>query len=398
VRVGLISTSFPRYAGDHAGAFVLGFAQSLVAAGHDVEVLAPQPRTPGDAPRFEGVDVSFVRYAWPRPLARTFYAAGVPDNLAHDLLAWPGLVGLPVAMTLAARARAARWDAVVSHWALPCGLIAAALPERPPHLAVLHSADVHALERLPLGASLARRVADGSERLLFVSEDLRRRFTRLLGASSRGSVARRSSVSPMGVASPAPAPGRERARRELGLTEFTALSMGRLVAIKGVEAAIVAAQRTDTSLLIAGDGPERPRLHALAQASGARVRFLGHVSGAQKQALLSAADAFVLPSRRLPSGRTEGTPTALLEAMAAGLPPVAAGVGGVPDVVRDGVSGLLYEPGRGRELSRALARMRADEALREELSRGAREVGLAHTWEALGPRFEGALMDAVATA
>ena len=128
------------------------------------------------------------------------------------------------------------------------------------------------------------------------------------------------------------------------------------------------------------------------------MRFLGHVSGAQKQALLRAADAFVLPSRRLPSGRTEGTPTALLEAMAAGLPPVAAGVGGVPDVVRDGVSGLLYEPGRSRELSRALARVRADEALREELSRGAREVGLAHTWEALGPRFEGALMDAVATA
>jgi glycosyltransferase involved in cell wall biosynthesis len=396
VRVGLLTTSFPRHAGDHAGCFVLGFARSLVAAGHEVEVLAPQPMEPGDAPHFEGVDVSFVRYCWPRTLARTFYGAGVPDNLTHDALAWPGLVSFPLALARAARVRVARWDAVVSHWALPCGLVAAELSKRPPHLAVLHSADVHALERLPAGSFLARRVAAGSERLLFVSEDLRRRFLALFDEAQAAELRTRSCVTPMGVMAPTEAPDREAARRELEISGFTALSMGRLVAVKGVEAAIRAASETRTSLVVAGDGPERARLEALAAGSRARVRFVGHVSGAQKQALLCAADTFLLPSRRLPSGRTEGTPTALLEAMAAGLPPVAAGVGGVPDVVSHGVSGLLYEPGRTRDLGAALARMRADEALRSRLSRGAREVGLAHTWEALGPRLAGALAQTVA--
>ncbi|NOY93514.1 MAG: glycosyltransferase family 4 protein [Deltaproteobacteria bacterium] len=395
MRVGLLTTSFPRHEGDPAGAFVLGFARSLVTAGHELEVLAPQPRAPGDAPRFRGVDVSFVRYCWPRSLARTFYGAGVPDNLAGDPLAWPGLASFPLALTLAARRRAARWDALVSHWALPCGLVAAELPERPPHLAVLHSADVHALEHLPGGAHLAGRVAAGSEGLLFVSQDLRRRFLELLGGAQRARAMARSRVSPMGVEAPTTQLNREQLRRDLGLSGFTALSMGRLVAIKGVEAAVRAAAETDTSLVVAGEGPERARLERLAADIRARVRFVGQVSGAHKRALLCAADAFVLPSRRLPSGRTEGTPTALLEAMAAGLPPVAAGVGGVPDVVAHGVSGLLFEPGRAQDLGVALARMRADEQLHERLSRGAREVGLAHTWESLGPRLARALDEAV---
>jgi len=281
---------------------------------------------------------------------------------------------------------------MVSHWAVSAGFIAAILPNRPPHLGVIHSADVHALERLPGGAHLARKVATNAEALLFVSEDLRRRFLRLLGEVHARRAQTRMEVSPMGVADPPSDPiDRKRARRELGIKGFTALSLGRLVAIKGIEDAIHGAARVDVALWVAGEGPERPRLERLASTSGARVRFVGHVTGTHKQALLSAADAFVLPSRRLDSGRTEGTPTALLEAMAAGLVPVAAGVGGVVDLIDNGVNGLLFEHGRDQQLGLALARLRSDAALRHALSTGARDVGLAHTWSALRPRIAASL-------
>lgn len=396
MRLGLLTTSFPRHAGDAAGHFVLGFARSLERAGHEVTVLAPEPSTPGDPPRFGAVDVRFVRYAWPRELSRTFYAAGVPDNLGRDPLAWWGLGSFPGALARSARRHAREWDAVISHWALPSGLVAAQCLRGLPHLAVLHSADVHALERLPLGRSLARRVAAGTQSWIFVSRDLRSRFLALLPPEQASRVLARSTVSPMGVDEPIAGEGRAAARDALGLNDFTALSMSRLVTIKGLAQAIDAAANTETTLLIAGEGPDRARLQDRAARRRAQVHFLGHVTGAEKRRALCAADAFVLPSRRLPSGRTEGTPTALLEAMAAGLPPVASAVGGVPEVVGHEESGLVYPPDSPAALGRALLRLRGDEELRRRLASGAAQVGRAHTWTALAPRFERALSRAVA--
>jgi glycosyltransferase involved in cell wall biosynthesis len=81
-----------------------------------------------------------------------------------------------------------------------------------------------------------------------------------------------------------------------------------------------------------------------------RFEFRGWVGGAAKRAALTEADMLVLPSRR------EGMPNAVLEAMASGMPVIATAVGGVPDVVRDGVNGLVVPPADPPALGRALAR------------------------------------------
>jgi glycosyltransferase involved in cell wall biosynthesis len=89
-------------------------------------------------------------------------------------------------------------------------------------------------------------------------------------------------------------------------------------------------------LLIAGEGPERRKLEAIASRVNGRVHFLGHVE--DPWLLYHAADIFVLPSH------SEGSPLVVLEAMAAQLPIVATSVGGVPELLKDGLAGILTAP------------------------------------------------------
>jgi glycosyltransferase involved in cell wall biosynthesis len=116
-------------------------------------------------------------------------------------------------------------------------------------------------------------------------------------------------------------------------------------------AALMARSAPDFRLDIAGDGPCRAELHRLAAdlGLGERVRFLGELSDVP--ALLAGASLFVLPSR------TEGISLTILEAMAHGLPVVATNVGGNPEVVLDGNTGLLVPPCDPQALARGIARL-----------------------------------------
>ncbi len=394
-----MTTSFPRRAGDVPGQFVLGFARALTARGHTLEVLAPEPAEPITPPRFSGVELCWVPYLKPRALEQTFYGAGVLDNLARAPWSALGLLPFVLALTRAARARAARWDAVVSHWALPCALVAGALPwlgfaarKRLPHLAVLHSADVFVLERLPMKRELALHIAAGADQLLFVSRDLRARFLALLPALERAEVGARAHVCAMGIEPANETPEeRTRLRERLNVSGLCVLSMGRLIVLKGVEHAIDAlAEHPRATLIVAGAGPARAALEVRARRYGPRVRFVGQLEGADKRAWLGAADAFVLPSIVLPNGRSEGMPSVLLEAMEHGLPVIASDVGGVRDVVRNGENGFLVPSASPSAIARAFASLEG-EALRAQLAAGARELAQLYHWDALGPHLEALL-------
>lgn len=126
------------------------------------------------------------------------------------------------------------------------------------------------------------------------------------------------------------------------------------------------------TLHIAGDGPMRERIAAETAARGLkhRVQLLGQVTDVV--ALYAAADVFVLPSTR------EGLPMALLEAMASSLAVVASPVGGIPEVLSDGVCGLLLPVDKPAAWAAALAKLSADAGLRQRLGMAAREKVLRH--------------------
>lgn len=392
LRIGLVTTSFPRAPGDHAGAFVLGFARAFVSRGHRVEVIAPEPPKAAPALNEPGIDVVHVPYLRPRRWQRTFYGAGAPDNLASDPLAWVGVAPFVRALRREVVARQACWDAVVSHWALPTGLVVGHVlgptgcDAARAHLVVCHSADVHVLSRMPAGSRLARFITERASSLLFVAPSLRDRWLSLLGPIDGAAATVRCHVSPMGIDRPSYTRARREARRFWRMQAFTVVAMGRLVAVKGIDVLLAAAAGNEgIEVIVAGDGPERPRLARLAARLGVHCRFIGMVQGDEKRALLDGADVMVVPSRVLSSGRSEGAPTAMFEAMRAGVPVIASAVGGIPSVVEPRGAALLVAPDDAVALREAITRVRSSAELRRRLSRAGLGLARSLEWDRLAP-------------
>jgi glycosyltransferase involved in cell wall biosynthesis len=167
-------------------------------------------------------------------------------------------------------------------------------------------------------------------------------------------------------------------RARLGLAPLTATvaHVGRLTPQKGVEVLLRAtrdlvAGGRDLRVLVVGDGFLRSRLERLAielQIQD-RVEFLGVRSDVPE--ILRAADVLALPSLH------EGFGLVLVEALASGVPVVASRTGPMPEIVWEGETGLLFEPGDARDLARALDRLLGDPAMRRRMGRKGREDALA---------------------
>jgi len=348
---GVVTTSYPRFAGDYAGTFVAQEVRALAAAGARVEVIAAGPGSPsgpGGEPvrRVDG--------------AGLFYGGGAPETLAAGgASAWAKALAFSSALGWQIARHATRWNQVVSHWLLPCGLAAAVAAPRLPHRAHAHSGDVALLERVLLGRDVARRLADSGADLVFVTEALRNRFAALVG----GRIGR---VQPMRadpeVFVPPAAGARQAARREHHFSRPVVLTVGRLTRIKGLDVLIEAAAHAARSgprpcavtLVMLGEGPERARLAGLAGARDVDLRLPGAVPPPQVASFMWAADLLAHPSRLLPDGRTEGMPVAVLEGLAVGLKVVATATGGLPALARDRRGILLVPPEDPVALSGAL--------------------------------------------
>ncbi|TKX86270.1 glycosyltransferase family 1 protein [Halorubrum sp. SS5] len=158
--------------------------------------------------------------------------------------------------------------------------------------------------------------------------------------------------------------------------------VGGLQPYKGLDdlAAALDDVTTECHVVIAGDGPERTRLE---RAFGDRATFLGAVPYEQIPAFYHQIDTLVLPSH------TEGLPRVVLEAQATATPLIATRVGGLPEVVEDGETGLLVDPRSPEQLTTAIDKLSSDGALRTRLGEtGRRAVVESYRWETMYKRYE----------
>jgi 2-deoxystreptamine N-acetyl-D-glucosaminyltransferase/2-deoxystreptamine glucosyltransferase len=132
------------------------------------------------------------------------------------------------------------------------------------------------------------------------------------------------------------------------------------------------------------DAARREALLAAATRVGAVHRF-GYVPFSEVSAYIAVADVLVLPYRHVSQSGV------LFLALAEGLPVVATRVGALPEVLRDGESGVLVPPESPAALAEALIRVLADGDLRRRLAAGGRAVAARHTWPAIAEQTESAL-------
>jgi glycosyltransferase involved in cell wall biosynthesis len=193
------------------------------------------------------------------------------------------------------------------------------------------------------------------------------------------------------------ADARKRLRAELGIPEdaWVAGTVGRLAAEKNqglLVDAMAALLDERRHLLIVGDGPEREPLRKRVE-STLRSEYV-HLLGARSDVaeLLSALDVLVM------SSTTEGLPLVVLEAMATGLPVVSTAVGGIPDVVEDGVTGFLYPTGDKAALTKALVRLFGAQDLGRRLGvAGRRVVEASHSLEHMAGSYQALYENVIAS-
>ncbi len=438
----MLTSSYPKYAGETTAPFIEEIAAGLVQRGHTVHVVAPFHRDVRRASVERGVRLHFFRYSpW-----RALNVWGYAEALRADVgLRGRALAAAPLALGAALLAllrltddrRPLRhgsgqattgdggggmgdsdsilhppssilhpqpFDLIHAHWVLPNGPPAALIARLRdlPLVISLHGSDVYLAERtapLALAAGAALRRAGA---VTACSGDLRARALRL------GARPESATVVPYGVDSrsfqPDPQAG-ALVRAELGLAPDTPLiiSVSRLVYKKGLTYLLeafpqVRARHPNAALVIAGYGDLREELERRAEALGvaAAVYFPGQLDRARAARYVSAADVYVVPSIRDQGGNVDGLPNALLEGMGAARPIVASCVAGIPDVITPGEHGLLVPERDPPALAAAITQLLDDRALAARLGAAARRRVLDElTWEITAERFERVYADAM---
>jgi glycosyltransferase involved in cell wall biosynthesis len=165
-------------------------------------------------------------------------------------------------------------------------------------------------------------------------------------------------------------------------------ALGRVVEKKGFDLLLdafaqIAPTHPDVGLVIGGTGSALDGLVRRAAAAGLseRVAFPGLLSRAQVTSAMATAEAFVLPSRVEPFG------IVVLEALAAGCPAVVSARGGAPEIIRDGVDGLIVDPLDVGALAGAVVRVLDDTRLRQELRRAGPLRAAEFEWGAISSRY-----------
>ena len=337
IRVILCAPGFPASVDDSDKPFLLDHATALTRAGAQVTVICPMVNGLPSRHRIAGIEVLRVRYA-PRRL-QTIASSGSMYREARglkSLLVLPMLVSLMVAMVRELRSK---HSVAYGHWWVPGGLVAviAATLTRRPSVVHLHGSDA-AIAANGFLRVIASFVIRRASVCLAVSQELANWSAKVSGQTCE--------VLPMPIdlqrlPKPSPPP-------HGGLT----LGVGRLVAEKGFDLLIEAASLIDRTarpeITIIGIGPERERLEAQARRLNVQLHLPGPVSPREIGDWYSRASIVIIPSRR------EGFGMVAAEASAAGRAVIATKVGAMPQMVEDGISGLLVEPENVGALHEAL--------------------------------------------
>ena len=355
IKVCYIVSTFPRSEDDPEVPWLPETVRRLRDKGIDVEVLASSFRGLSSHELF-GIKVHRFRY-FPKRWESLTHDEGAPNKLGtravYKLAALCYILfGAWGAMALCARKK---FDILHVHWPFPHGIFGyfASKVRGSKVILQFHGAELLLMNQFGFVKPVLRALLKRSDGVIANSSFTARKVREIYETEV--------AVIPFGAAV------QEMEGQDKLVSEKRILYLGRLIERKGVEylvraMPIVRSMGVDAKLTIAGDGHARASIQrTIAEEQiGDRVEMAGKVSDEQKRALYRDCDVFVLPAIVDSRGDTEGLGVVLLEALSYQKPVIASKVGGIPDVIRDGETGLLVPEKDPQALAETIARVLSD--------------------------------------
>jgi glycosyltransferase involved in cell wall biosynthesis len=356
----VVSSTYPRWAGDHEPGFVHGLARDLLQS-FDVLVICPHAEGAASAEVLDGVRIRRYRYA-PSGLETLVNDGGILGNLRRSVWKWlllPSFLASQFAMLWRIN-QTWKPDAIHAHWLLPQGLAATAAlacsKGRTPLLVTSHGTDLHSL-KTPVFVALKHWVGRRAAVVTVVSAAMQEELARI------GVDRRKSKVLPMGV----DLMNRFTPSVELERSSDELLFVGRVTETKGLRHLVeampdVLVAKPSAYLTVAGYGPglEACRARAVALGIEGRIHFLGAVPQAELPDLYRRAAVFVAPFEEAPSGAREGLGLVMVEALGCGCPVVTTRQSATYDVFGEMGPAGLAEPGSAPSLASEIIRVLDD--------------------------------------
>lgn len=379
MKIGVITSAYPEFEDDPHGIFVHRLMKEIHEQGYDVKVLAPYTGGKTDY-ILDGIHVKRFHYFYPKRFQRLCGRFGMIDNVKEGILVKLQVLTFVFFNTVNSLRNLHDVDFVHVHWLIPNGLGAIFLKKiyKIPYMSTVYGEEVYLSKRYKMGFIL-RSLINSSIRSVAISRGTLKKCAEI------GLKNETFKLIPFGVDTNFFKPLNVNQDKN----KFQILTVGYLIERKGFEYLIKAMKHVlekheNVKLKIVGSGPLEGKLKALIKdlKLERNVEILKNVSDKDLLILYNSSDIFVLPSVVDSQGNTEGLGVVLMEAMACKLPVIGSDVGGIPDIIQDGESGLLVPEKDVTGLSRSIITLLEDEDLMERIAIGGYDkVREKFSWE-----------------
>lgn len=388
----VLTTSFPLDSTSIAiGSFVFEKCRHLVNNGLNVKVIAPHSGNAKKREIINGIKICRFKYFFPTRFQMLAYGAGIPTNIRISYLSKIQLPFFILAFLLATIREAKKYDIIHCHWSLAglIGVLTARLFNKKIVL-MMHGAEIFVYSDNPLLKLIIKNVD------FLISNSTFTEMKILAVCHPKNHM-----VIPPGIDlnrfSPKPVSNEIHKNLNISQTDVFVLAIGNFIPRKGfdylIEALDVIVNQegiTRIKIGIGGRGPLRDKYEKMVKKYSLAdyVIFLGFIKDEDLPSYYSAADIFVLPSIVDSRGDTEGLGVVLLEANACRKPVIGSRVGGIPDVIKDGVNGLLVEPKNPRDLAEKIIKLAQNSESREQMGNNGRHIVEENfNWEVIAKRI-----------
>jgi glycosyltransferase involved in cell wall biosynthesis len=391
ISVLVLTTSFPIGSSIAVGIHILEKGKHLVKSGVKVKVIAPHDAGSKPKETIDGIRIRRFRYFYPTRWQKLAYGAGIPTNLMSSRLAKFQLPFFMMAFLLSAVVNIRHIDIIHCHWSI-AGLIGVIVGKlfRKKVVLMVHGAEVFVLGRNPV----LKFVLKHTDYLISNSSFTEKKTLEVCRTKC-------SVVIPPGVDVNRFYPQANipdlRKILNVSVDDIFVLAIGKFIPRKGFEYLIEAfnhivhqRQITNIKLRIGGRGPLRSNYDKMIDQYSLSdyIGFLEYIRDEDIPSYYSEADIFVLPSIVDERGDTEGLGVVFLEANACGTPVIGSKIGGILDVIKDGVNGFYVQQKNVLDIAEKIIKLAGDEELRQQMGEaGRRIVEENFNWDHLAKRI-----------